>query len=36
MGAKNVVITGIERKNNKIADLVLEKSTKYTNFRRQN
>ena len=29
MGAKNVVITGIERKNNKIADFVLEKSTKY-------
>ena len=29
MGAKNVVITGIERKNNKVADLVLEKSTKY-------
>ncbi len=29
MGAKNVVITGIERKNNKIADLVLEKNKKY-------
>ena len=29
MGAKNVVVTGIERKNNKIADLVLEKSKKY-------
>jgi len=29
MGAKNVVITGIERKNNKIADFILEKSTKY-------
>lgn len=29
MGAKNVVITGIERKNNKIIDFVLEKNTKY-------
>jgi hydroxymethylpyrimidine/phosphomethylpyrimidine kinase len=29
MGAKNVVITGIEGKNNKIIDFVLEKSTKY-------
>ncbi len=29
MGAKNVVITGIEGKNKKISDLVLEKSTKY-------
>jgi hydroxymethylpyrimidine/phosphomethylpyrimidine kinase len=29
MGAKNVVITGIEGKNNKITDFVLEKSTKY-------
>ena len=29
MGAENVVITGIERKNNKITDLVLEKSKKY-------
>ena len=29
MGAKNVVITGIEGKNNKIVDFVLEKSTKY-------
>lgn len=30
MGAKNVVITGIEGKNNKIMDFVLEKNTKYT------
>ncbi|MGY5150799.1 MAG: bifunctional hydroxymethylpyrimidine kinase/phosphomethylpyrimidine kinase [Candidatus Nitrosopumilus sp. bin_6a] len=30
MGAKNVVITGIEKKNNKIVDFVLEKNTKYT------
>ena len=30
MGAKNVVITGIEGKNNKIIDFVLEKNTKYT------
>jgi len=29
MGAQNVVITGIEGKNNKITDFVLEKSTKY-------
>ncbi|MHA7647648.1 bifunctional hydroxymethylpyrimidine kinase/phosphomethylpyrimidine kinase [Nitrosopumilus sp. S4] len=29
MGAKNVVITGIENKNNKISDFVLEKNTKY-------
>ncbi|MCV0431348.1 bifunctional hydroxymethylpyrimidine kinase/phosphomethylpyrimidine kinase [Nitrosopumilus sp.] len=29
MGAKNVVITGIEEKNNKIADFVLEKNTEY-------
>ena len=29
MGAKNVVITGIEGKNNKITDFVLEKNTKY-------
>jgi hydroxymethylpyrimidine/phosphomethylpyrimidine kinase len=29
MGARNVVITGIEGKNNKIADFILEKSTKY-------
>jgi hydroxymethylpyrimidine/phosphomethylpyrimidine kinase len=29
MGAKNVVITGIKGKNNKIADFVLEKSTEY-------
>jgi len=29
MGAQNVVITGIEGKNNKIADFILEKSTKY-------
>ncbi|MCV0391807.1 MAG: bifunctional hydroxymethylpyrimidine kinase/phosphomethylpyrimidine kinase [Nitrosopumilus sp.] len=29
MGAKNVVITGIETKNNKISDFVLEKNTKY-------
>jgi hydroxymethylpyrimidine kinase / phosphomethylpyrimidine kinase / thiamine-phosphate diphosphorylase len=29
MGAKNVVITGIEEKNNKISDFVLEKSAKY-------
>jgi len=29
MGAQNVVITGIKGKNNKIADFVLEKSTKY-------
>jgi len=28
-GAQNVVITGIEGKNNKITDFVLEKSTKY-------
>ncbi|MFB5635716.1 MAG: bifunctional hydroxymethylpyrimidine kinase/phosphomethylpyrimidine kinase [Nitrosopumilus sp.] len=30
MGAKNVVITGIEGKNNKIADFILEKNAKYT------
>ena len=30
MGAKNVIITGIEEKNNKISDFVLEKNTKYT------
>jgi len=30
MGAKNVVITGIEKKNNKITDFVLEKNAKYT------
>jgi len=29
MGAKNVMITGIEGKNNKITDFVLEKSKKY-------
>jgi hydroxymethylpyrimidine/phosphomethylpyrimidine kinase len=29
MGAVNVVITGIEGKNNKISDFVLEKNTKY-------
>ena len=29
MGAKNVVITGIEGKNNQIVDFVLEKNTKY-------
>ncbi|MBI1662555.1 MAG: bifunctional hydroxymethylpyrimidine kinase/phosphomethylpyrimidine kinase [Nitrosopumilus sp.] len=29
MGAKNVVITGIEEKNRKISDFVLEKNTKY-------
>ncbi|MGH1565891.1 MAG: bifunctional hydroxymethylpyrimidine kinase/phosphomethylpyrimidine kinase [Nitrosopumilus sp.] len=29
MGAKNVVITGIERKNNKVLDFVLEKNTEY-------
>ena len=29
MGAKNVVITGIERKNNKMSDFVLEKNIKY-------
>ena len=29
MGARNVVITGIEEKNNKIVDFVLEKNTKY-------
>lgn len=29
MGAKNVVITGIKGKNNKISDFVLEKNTKY-------
>ncbi|NNM35568.1 MAG: bifunctional hydroxymethylpyrimidine kinase/phosphomethylpyrimidine kinase [Nitrosopumilus sp.] len=29
MGAKNVVITGIEAKNKKITDLVLEKNTHY-------
>ena len=29
MGARNVVITGIEGKNNKIVDFVLEKNTKY-------
>ncbi|AFS80454.1 phosphomethylpyrimidine kinase [Candidatus Nitrosopumilus koreensis AR1] len=29
MGAKNVVITGIEGRNNKISDFVLEKNTKY-------
>ncbi|MFB5621168.1 MAG: bifunctional hydroxymethylpyrimidine kinase/phosphomethylpyrimidine kinase [Nitrosopumilus sp.] len=30
MGAKNVVITGIEGENNKVLDFVLEKNTKYT------
>ncbi len=30
MGAKNVVITGIEEENKKISDFVLEKNTKYT------
>ena len=30
MGATNVVITGIEGKNKKISDFVLEKNTKYT------
>lgn len=30
MGAKNVVITGIEGKYNKIADFILEKNAKYT------
>jgi len=29
MGAQNVVITGIEGKNNKITDFILEKNTKY-------
>ena len=29
MGAKNVIITGIEAKNNKVLDFVLEKNTKY-------
>ena len=29
MGAKNVIITGIEAKNNKVSDFVLEKNTKY-------
>jgi hydroxymethylpyrimidine kinase/phosphomethylpyrimidine kinase len=29
MGAKNVIITGIEMKNNKVSDFVLEKNTKY-------
>ena len=29
MGAKNVIITGIEEKNKKISDFVLEKNTKY-------
>jgi len=29
MGAKNVVITGIEGKNNKISDFVLEKNSRY-------
>ena len=29
MGARNVVITGIEEKNNKVTDFVLEKNTKY-------
>ena len=29
MGAKNVIITGIEKGNNKISDFVLEKNTKY-------
>ena len=29
MGAKNVIITGIEEKNNKVSDFVLEKNTKY-------
>ncbi|MGY5147996.1 MAG: bifunctional hydroxymethylpyrimidine kinase/phosphomethylpyrimidine kinase [Candidatus Nitrosopumilus sp. bin_7KS] len=29
MGAKNVIITGIEGKNNQIVDFVLEKNTKY-------
>jgi len=29
MGAKNVIITGIEERNNKISDFVLEKNTKY-------
>ena len=30
MGARNVVITGVEEKNDKISDFVLEKNTKYT------
>ncbi len=30
MGAKNVIITGVEEKNNRISDFVLEKNTKYT------
>ena len=30
IGAKNVVITGIETKNNQISDFVLEKNKKYT------
>ena len=29
MGAKNVIITGIEAKNNKVSDFVLEKNAKY-------
>ena len=29
MGAKNVIITGIEGKNSKVTDFVLEKNTKY-------
>ena len=29
MGAKNVIITGVEGKNNKIEDFVLEQNTKY-------
>jgi len=30
IGAKNVIITGIEGKNNKMSDFVLEKNTSYT------
>ena len=29
MGAKNVIITGIEKENNKVSDFVLEKNAKY-------
>ena len=36
MGAKNVIITGIEEKNNKIVRFCSRKKCKISNFRRQN